>query len=635
MKNGFLRAAAVTPAIKTADCAHNAQAVLSLINERPQDTSLMVFPELCLTGYTCGDLFLQQTLLQAAEAALQTILQQTADVPCVLVLGLPVAVGAAVYNCAAVCCRGLLLGLVPKRHLPTYSEFYESRHFTAPADGLRLPVRLAGQDTLLCASQLFCCRELPQFVLGVEICEDLWVADPPSGTLARQGATVLANLSASDEAIGKDAYRRSLVSMQSARLCAGYVYADAGEGESTTDLVFSGQNLIAENGVLLAESRRYTTGILSTELDLDRLLAERRRLTTFTPLPACHTVFFSLPIKELTLTRRIPAYPFVPEDNREKDARCEDILSIQAEGLASRLRHTHACAVLGLSGGLDSSLALLVTVRAFDRIGRSRKEIHAVTMPCFGTTSRTRNNARVLAQACGVTLHEIAIGESVTQHLSDIGHEGAHDITYENAQARERTQVLMDLANRFGGLVIGTGDLSELALGWATYNGDHMSMYGVNASVPKTLVRSLTSYEARRLGGAIETALLDVLDTPVSPELLPPENGEIAQKTEQLVGPYALHDFFLYYLLRFGFPPEKIFRLAVIAFQGVYEPTVIKQWLCVFLRRFFAQQFKRSCLPDGPRVGSVALSPRGDWRMPSDASAQEWLVRAESIEVGR
>ncbi len=633
MKDGFLRVAAATPAIRTADCSHNAEAVLSLINERPQDTSLMVFPELCLTGYTCGDLFLQQTLLQDAESALQMILQRTADIPCVLAIGLPVASGAALYNCAAVCCRGILLGLVPKRHLPTYSEFYEGRHFTAAGDDLCLPVHFAGQDTLLCAQQLFCCRELPQLVLGVEICEDLWVADPPSGTLARQGATVIANLSASDEAIGKDAYRRSLVSMQSARLCAGYVYADAGEGESTTDLVFSGQNLIAENGVLLAESRRYTTGILCTEIDLDRLLTERRRLTTFAPLPAPHKVFFSLPVKELTLTRRIPAYPFVPADDREKDARCEDILSIQANGLAARLRHTRSCAVLGLSGGLDSSLALLVTVRAFDCIKRSRKDIHAVTMPCFGTTSRTLGNARALAGACGVTLHEIRIGDSVTQHLREIGHDGAHDVTYENAQARERTQVLMDLANRFGGLVVGTGDLSELALGWATYNGDHMSMYGVNASVPKTLVRSLTAYEAHRRGGSMERALLDVLDTPVSPELLPPENDEIAQKTEQLVGPYELHDFFLYYLLRFGFPPEKIFRLAVIAFAGAYSRAVIKEWLCVFLRRFFAQQFKRSCLPDGPRVGSVSLSPRGDWRMPSDASAAAWLARAEKITV--
>ena len=631
MKDGFLRVAAATPSIHTADCAYNLERMLQIVRTLPPDTALLVFPELCVTGYTCGDLFLQSTLLREAERAVKSLLDATVGVDTLLVVGVPVPVGPSLYNCAAVCHRGNLLGLVPKSNLPTYSEFYEGRHFT-PADDVERTVTYAGQQTLLSRHQLFCCRSLPDFRLGVEICEDLWVATQPSEKLAAAGATIITNLSASDESIGKRAYRRQLVATQSARLCAAYLYADAGEGESTTDLVFSGHNLIAENGVVLAESEPYTTGAIVTEIDLQRLSYDRRRMTTFTSSgDRMHEVWFDLPLRTLNLTREIPSLPFVPSDPATQAARCEEILAIQTAGLAARLAHTGSDAVLGLSGGLDSALALLVTVRAYDKLGRNRAGIRAVTMPCFGTTGRTLGNARLLAKACGATLAEIDISQTVTRHLADIGHDGSHDVTYENAQARERTQVLMDLANRFGGLVVGTGDLSELALGWATYNGDHMSMYGVNASVPKTLVRHLVAYEAQRCGGVLGEALRDILDTPVSPELLPPENGDIAQKTEQIVGPYELHDFFLYHMLRFGCSPAKIFRLARRAFADRFADEEIKKWLITFLRRFFAQQFKRSCLPDGPRVGSVALSPRGDWRMPSDASAALWLKEAEGL----
>ena len=632
MNDGFLRVAAVTPKIRTADCAYNVEQILEAVCSAPENTALMVFPELCITGYTCGDLFLQPTLLAGAEQALHTLLDATVGADAVLVVGMPVACGAALYNCAAVCQRGELLGLVPKTHLPNYSEYYEARHFTPAPDGAPMDVVCAGRTAPLGSRLLFCCRTLPSFRLGVEICEDLWVGDPPSRSLVEAGATVLANLSASDESIGKGAYRRQLVSSQSARLCCAYLYADAGEGESTTDLVFSGHNLIAENGVLLAESGRFSTGTIYTEIDLERLLFDRRRLSTFTGSVTVRQVPFDLPVRPLTLTRPVQPLPFVPADAAQQRERCEEILAIQSAGLATRLEHTGGSAVIGLSGGLDSALALLVTVRAYARLGRAPEGICAVTMPCFGTTGRTLNNARALAHACGASLTEIDLSASVTRHLEDIGHGGAHDVTYENAQARERTQVLMDIANQRGGLVIGTGDLSELALGWATYNGDHMAMYAVNASVPKTLVRHLVGYEAQRLGGAAGEALRDILDTPVSPELLPPENGVIAQKTEQLVGPYELHDFFLYHMLRFGCPPEKIARLADTAFAGKFTAAEIRRWLRTFLRRFFSQQFKRSCMPDGPRVGSVALSPRGDWRMPSDASAALWLKQADGWE---
>lgn len=634
MKDGFIRVAAATPEIRVGDCAFNGESILRLIKKAAEnDVSVVVFPELCITAYTCGDLFLQQTLLEKAEDALGEILRQTEALEIVCLVGLPVRKDSALFNCAAVLFQGKILGLVPKQHIPNYSEFYEARHFSRGlAEG---NVTLCGQEVFLGWNVLFACTNFPELKIGVEICEDLWVSTPPSCRLAELGASILCNPSASDEVIGKAEYRRSLISMQSARLLCGYVYANAGLGESTTDMVFAGHNLIAENGALLAQSGLFETGLVFAEIDLHRLASERRKTTTFiTRDEKIHVVPFSLPQKELTLSRKFSPSPFVPQNRQDLDARCRQILTAQATGLATRLRHTQsACAVLGLSGGLDSTLALIVTVRAFDILNLDRAGILAVTMPCFGTTSRTRNNAVELAKVYGASFMEIDIGKAVLQHFADIGQDSAKlDITYENSQARERTQVLMDIANQRGGMVVGTGDLSELALGWATYNGDHMSMYAVNASIPKTLVRHLTAYEADKSTGTLREILLDVLDTPVSPELLPPdENGDIAQKTEELVGPYELHDFFLYYFMRFGFPPRKIFRLARLAFEGSYAPEVIKKWLVIFLRRFFSQQFKRSCLPDGPKVGTVTLSPRGDFRMPSDACARVWLEDLDNL----
>lgn len=631
MKDGFVRVAAATPVIRVADPAYNAEQIIAMAQKAPQDTALLVFPELCLTGYTCEDLFGQAALLAAAEEGVKKILTATLELEAVLVVGVPVAQNTALYNCAAVCHQGKLLGLVPKAHIPSYGEFYEGRHFSA-GDTVDIRCRYAGQETRLCRRQLFACEEMPCFVLGVEICEDLWVTTSPSSQLVSAGATVIANLSASSEGAGKDAYRRQLIAVQSGQLHCTYVYADAGEGESTADMVFAGINRIAENGTVLAESQPYTTGITAAETDLMWLAQERRRITTYMGTEGMDTVYFSFPQRTLTLEQTIDPAPFVPSDAAALRERCEEVLAIQTAGLARRLQQVGGCAVLGISGGLDSTLALLVTVRAFDRLGLNRSAIHAVTMPCFGTTVRTKSNAVRLAEAFGATLHEIDIHAAVTQHLSDIGHpQDQLDITYENAQARERTQVLMDLSNRLGGIVIGTGDLSELALGWATYNGDHMSMYGVNASVPKTLLRPLVEHEAARIGGTAGLVLADVANTPVSPELLPPKDGEIAQKTEELVGPYRLHDFYLYYMLRGGCAPKKLYRLAKLAFAGEYDNETLKRWLKVFLRRFFTQQFKRSCLPDGPRVGSVSLSPRGDWRMPSDASAAIWLKEAEEL----
>ncbi len=632
MKDGFLRIACATPEIRVADCEFNAKSICELAARGAEaEASLIVFPELCLTGYTCGDLFLQQTLQKGAEDALCRVLSETADLDCVLAIGLPVVAGGKLYNAAAVLFRGKILGLVPKTFIPNYSEFYELRHFT-PANG-RFELSLCGQKTLLSPELLFSCSSIPGFALGIEICEDLWVAEPPSGRLASAGATVIANLSASGEAVGKPDYRRALVTGQSARLCAAYLYANAGEGESTTDLVFSGHDLIAENGTLLRESERFTTGLILADIDLLKLSQERLRMNTFRLLDGMETIPFALPLRPLELKRRISPLPFVPEAGPERDERCADILAIQSEGLCQRLRHVKGGrVVLGLSGGLDSTLALIVAVRAFDRLGLDRKGIEAVTMPGFGTTGRTKNNAAALAKAYGVSFREIPIQNTVLSHFKDIGHDpGDTSVTYENAQARERTQVLMDVANKTGAIVIGTGDLSELALGWATYNGDHMSMYGVNASVPKTLVRHLVEYEASVSPKPLSAVLRDVLATPVSPELLPPAGEQISQRTEELVGPYELHDFFLYYAIRWGFPPKRVFRLALLAFRGAYQPETVKKWLVVFYRRFFSQQFKRSCLPDGPKVGSVSLSPRGDWRMPSDACAKLWLDEAESL----
>ena len=633
MKDGFVRIAAATPALRVADCAYNAEQTISLARRAADEgAAVVVFPELGLTGYTCGDLFLSQTLLEGAESALDHILEETAALNAVLLVGLPVRCGAALYNCAAVMMGGKLLGLIPKTYLPNYAEFYEARHFSSGKD-VDEEIVLAGQTVRLCAQQIFCCRQLPDFMFGAEICEDLWVPSAPSENLAAAGATLICNLSASDELIGKMQYRRQLVCGQSGRLICAYVYADAGQGESSQDMVFAGHNLIAENGSLLAESRRFETGLIFADADLSRLAAERRRTTTYPKSGCAARVPFDLVPHELALRRTFSPTPFVPQSRENLAERCEEILALQAEGLCTRLRHTHCqCAVVGLSGGLDSTLALIVMVHAFDRLGLDRKGILAVTMPCFGTTKRTKSNAVKLAEAYGVTLRQVDITASVTQHFADIGQDmDVHDVTYENGQARERTQVLMDLANKCGGLVVGTGDLSELALGWATYNGDHMSMYAVNCSIPKTLVRHLTAYEAGRSEGELRDVLLDILATPVSPELLPPKDGDIAQRTEDIVGPYELHDFFLYYLLRFGFAPRKIYRLCRLAMDDRYDDTTIKKWLLVFLRRFFAQQFKRSCLPDGPKVGTVTLSPRGDWRMPSDAVSALWLHEAEQL----
>ena len=637
-ENGFVRAAAATPALHVADCAYNAQQIIDAMSVyAAQGVQLVCFPEFCLTGYTCSDLFLQQTLLKGAEDSLAAILEASRGLNLVALVGLPVAYDGKLYNCAAVLCNGELLGLVPKLHLPNYGEFYEKRHFVP---GMAEPecIEFAGQETLIGARLLFSCKQLKSFVLGVEVCEDLWSPVPPSCALALAGATVIANLSASDETIGKAAYRRQLISGQSARLLCAYLYADAGHGESTTDMTFAGHNLIAENGTLLAETAPFEGGTAMTELDLDRMVQERQRNTTFMPETAGYTrVEFELPPVELALTRQVSPTPFVPQDTAARAERCELILRIQAEGLAKRIEHTHAkCAVLGISGGLDSCLALLVAVRACKVLHRDPKEIVALTMPCFGTTKRTRSNAEILCEALGVSFAEINITNTVNSHFADIGQDPqTYDVTFENCQARVRTLELMDYANKNGGFVIGTGDLSELALGWATYNGDHMSMYGVNAGVPKTLVRHIVQYVADTCGDKqLSDVLLDILDTPVSPELLPTaEDGTIAQQTEKLVGPYELHDFYLYYVLRFGFGPAKIYHLARTSFAGKYEPEVLLAWLKNFYRRFFAQQFKRSCLPDGPKVGSVTLSPRGDWRMPSDACNALWMAELEKITL--
>lgn len=637
MQDGFVKIAAATPDLRVADCAYNASEIVKLARQAAaKGAHLVVFPELCLTGYTCGDLFLQRTLLDGAVAALDTVCRETAALNAAVVVGLPLVHQGKLFNVAAVLCGGKIEGIVPKQFIPNYSEFYEQRHFVSGAGVPFQTISLLGQDTLFAGGEplLFQCADMPEFTLGVEICEDLWVANPPSTRLAQAGATVIVNLSASDEIIGKASYRRDLVRQQSARLLCAYLYADAGFGESTQDLVFAGHDLIAENGALLAESKLFDRGIIYADIDVQRLTHERRRMNTFVTEqnPAVAALSVRPGANDLT-DRTFPRTPFVPASKALRDERCEEILSLQATGLATRLRHTHAkTAVVGLSGGLDSTLALIVLVHAFDMLGLDRKGILAVTMPCFGTTARTKGNAEKLADAYGVTLQTVDIKAAVDQHFSDIGQSKDDlSVTFENGQARMRTLVLMNLANKTGGMVVGTGDLSELALGWATYNGDHMSMYGVNASIPKTLVRYLVAYEADRTMGELSDVLYDVLDTPVSPELLPPKDGEISQKTEDLVGPYELHDFFLYYMLRFGYPPRKIYRIARKTFAGVYDDATIKKWLVTFVRRFFTQQFKRSCLPDGPKVGTVTLSPRGDWRMPSDACAALWLSEAERL----
>ena len=701
MKDGFIKVAAGTPDVQVADCEFNAAEIIKMVREmEAEGAKVMVFPELCITAYTCGDLFWQENLLEEAKVQLVRIAEETADVDAIIFVGLPLEYKGKLYNVAAGLNHGEILGFVPKTYLPNYNEFYEARYFTSGEDvdgtvtirrseyglhhdeemtdgdvefGLEAELEALEEedsfeeleeideepdyidedeteefdevDVPISSNILFICQEMPKLKIAAEICEDLWVPNPPSVGHAYHGANLIVNLSASDEVVGKDSYRKSLVSAQSARLLCGYIYATAGEGESTQDVVYGGHNLIAENGTILAESRRFVNGALYADLDIHRLDNERRRMTTcrFAPDLApegqdvfYNEVYFNAGRGVTPLTRKFDSRPFVPGIKEERERRCDEILNIQAMGLKKRLAHIHCQnAVIGLSGGLDSTLSLLVTVRAFDMLGMPREKITAVTMPCFGTTDRTYNNACQLSECLGATLKEVNIREAVNLHFRDIGHDPeVHDVTYENGQARERTQILMDIANQSGGIVIGTGDLSELALGWATYNGDHMSMYAVNASVPKTLVRHLVRYYADTCEDAkLSEILLDILDTPVSPELLPPKDGVISQKTEDLVGPYELHDFFLYYMLRWTFPPKKIFRLAQNAFAGEYDDETILKWLKTFYRRFFMQQFKRSCLPDGPKVGSVAVSPRGDLRMPSDACAKLWLKQIEELEV--
>ena len=637
MKDGFISVACGSPDLRLADCHYNAEQTFTIMRAAEKaGVKVLVLPELGLTGYTCGDLFFQETLLRGAEEALATVLEATRNLEVVTAVGLPVRVNNKLYNCAAVIQKGEILGLVPKTHLPNYGDFYEKRQF-APAPEEDDYIALCGQEAVpFGAGQIFPCENLPELTLGFEICEDLWAPEPPSVRMAKAGATVIGNLSASNEVIGKDAYRRQLVTAQSARLLCGYLYASSGEGESTSDTVFGAHQLIGEHGALLGE-KRFEHGLLISEIDVQKLRCERRRTQVFSEIVERKNYKgFTLTVSDTKLTRYVAPMPFVPEGKEDRDERCREILLIASLGLKQRLRHTGAkTAVVGLSGGLDSTLAVLVTGLAMKMLDRPMTDIIAVTMPCFGTTDRTRNNAVILAERMGAVLKTVDISASVRSHFKDIGHDmDDHSVTFENAQARERTQVLMDIANRSGGLVIGTGDLSELALGWCTYNGDHMSMYAVNCSIPKTLVRYLVGYLARdnaEKDEALHDVLEDILATPVSPELLPAVQGQISQRTEDLVGPYELHDFFLYYMLRWGFSPGKIYRLALYALGRQYSREVILKWLKVFYRRFFSQQFKRSCVPDGPKVGTVALSPRGDWRMPSDASWTLWQAELEKM----
>lgn len=636
MKQGFVKVAAVTPKIKVADPQYNAEQIKARLAEAyDKGAKVIVFPELCLTGYTCCDLFLQELLLEEALQQLIGLAGFTKGHDALVFVGLPFEKDGKLYNVAAALQDGMILGMVPKRHIPVYAEFYEGRYFAAGEEDVTT-VLIEDEEIPFGCNILFETDAVKGLSVACEICEDFWMPNPPATAHALAGATVIVNLSASNETVGKDVYREMLVKSSSARLIAAYVYASAGEGESTQDLVFGGHNIIAENGVVLAQAKRFSCESVYADIDIHRLRAERRRMSTFGQKADREyaVVAFSLEQEETALERTFNCMPFVPSDKTEREKRCEEILSIQSYGLKKRLEHTGVKkAVVGVSGGLDSTLALLVTVRAFDMLNLSRENIIAVTMPCFGTTDRTYENACSMARALGADLREINIKRAVTVHFEDIGQDlDTHDVTYENGQARERTQVLMDIANKENGLVIGTGDMSELALGFATYNGDHMSMYGVNAGVPKTLVRHLVRFYADTCDDReLKDILLDVLDTPVSPELLPPVDGVIAQRTEELVGPYELHDFFLYYMLRCGFEPAKVYRVARRSFKGQYEDEVILKWLKMFYRRFFSQQFKRSCLPDGPKVGSVAVSPRGDLRMPSDASAALWLRQAEEL----
>lgn len=634
VKDGFVLSAFCLPDVKLCNTAANADAIIEKIKKiKDVGIALAVFPELSVTGYTSGDLFGQRTLVDGATDALDKIVKATHGSHALIFVGAPIRTDGKIYSAAVAISNGKVLGVVPKTHLPNYAEFYEVRNFAPAPDGVGT-VKLLGFDVPFGTDIIFEAENMPEFSVSAEICEDLWVPDPPSTRHAEAGAKIIVNLSASDELVGKEEYRRSLVKNQSARLIAGYIYASAGNGESTTDVVYSAHSMICENGRMLAESAPFECEDKIAVIDVFRLADERTRRNTFPPERADgHVrVKFEADVRE-TKTPVYPRFPFVPDDGGEVEKRAESILNIQSRGLARRLTAAHAkCAVIGISGGLDSTLALLVAARAVKLCQMKASDVIAVTMPCFGTTKRTKSNAVSLSEKLGATVRTVNIAQAVRRHFADIGQsESNHDVTYENAQARERTQVLMDIANKEGGLVVGTGDLSELALGWATYNGDHMSMYGVNASVPKTLVRYIVKYVADSSDAATKKVLYDILATPVSPELLPAENGEISQKTEDIVGPYELHDFFLYYTLRHGFSPAKIYRIACASFDGAYDGATIKKWLENFYRRFFAQQFKRSCLPDGPKVGSVSLSPRGDWRMPSDADAALWLKQVKEL----
>ncbi|MEE1313862.1 MAG: NAD(+) synthase [Lachnospiraceae bacterium] len=637
MKDGYIKVAAATPKVKVADCPYNTNLIIDEMKKaREKGVHILVFSELTISSYTCGDLFLQGPLLRDAEKGLIAIRDASYGSSMIVVVGVPYAVHQKLYNCAAVIQNGVILGMVPKTYLPNYAEFYEARHFVKGSKKVQM-ITLGGQQVPFGTNLLFECDEMKELVLACEICEDLWVPHPPSTRHALAGATLICNTSASDETTTKEVYRKNLVSNQSARLLCGYIYACAGDGESTQDVVYSGHNLICENGSILAEAKRFANETIYAQIDMQKLASERRRMTTFFDEneEEYMRVPFSMEIKDIPLERSYSKTPFIPSSQRERDKRCDEILTIQAMGLKKRLEHTKCQhAVIGISGGLDSTLAVLVTARAFDMLGLPRENMICVTMPCYGTTDRTYQNAITLMTRLGATLKEINIIKAVEQHFKDIEHdENIHNVVYENSQARERTQILMDLANKYNGMVIGTGDLSELALGWATYNGDHMSMYAVNCSVPKTLVRYLVLYYAETTEDqALKEVLMDVLDTPVSPELLPPVDGVISQKTEDLVGPYELHDFFLYYIMRFGFSPKKLYRMAEKTFDGVYEKETIYKWLRTFFWRFFAQHFKRTCLPDGPKVGSVAVSPRGDLRMPTDASVNLWIQELDDLK---
>lgn len=636
MRYGFIRTAAATPNVRVADCQYNRLNIIeNIIEAERKHAEIVVFPELCITGYTCGDLFYQRRLIDEALNSLLFILDKTKDLNIISIVGLPIEFEGKLYNIGAVLFKGEVLGIVPKTYIPNYNEFYEKRHFERAFEGIK-EIIINNKKVDFGTNILFCSKRKRDFIFAIEICEDLWSSIPPSSYHAQAGAIIIANLSAGNEITGKDVYRKSLVSNQSARLISAYVYSCAGEGESTTDVVFSGHNIICENGKVISEGKRFKNSIIYADIDTEYLTNERRRNSTFEINNNKYIKkYIDIEDTDCELERDIDSNPFVPSNTIQRDKRCDEIITIQAMGLKKRIEHIGVKnVILGISGGLDSTQALIVVSKTFDMLNYDKKGIITVTMPCFGTTDRTYNNAVKLCKCLGTTVIEINIADAVLNHFKDIKHDkNIHDLTYENSQARERTQILMDLSSKYNGFVVGTGDLSELALGFATYNGDHMSMYGVNASVPKTLIRYLIKYEAENSGNnEFKDILLDILDTPVSPELLPPEkDGSIKQVTEDIVGPYELHDFFLYNMMRLGFSPDKIYYLANKAFDGKYEKETILKWLKKFYSRFFAQQYKRSCLPDGPKVGSVSLSPRGDFRMPSDASVRLWLDKLELL----